>query len=96
MFYHCNNIYPFIPDENDYRIEKEIENIENTSNFGLQMDSKWEELKKPQLYKPLAMMITFFAFQQFSGIFVIFVYAAQFSKQAGVEDPLLTAVFIVS
>lgn len=42
-------------------------------------------------------MMTFFAFQQFSGIFVIFVYAAQFSKQAGVSiDPLLSAVFIVS
>lgn len=42
-------------------------------------------------------MITFFAFQQFSGIFVIFVYAAQFSEQAGVAiDPLLSAVYIVS
>lgn len=40
-------------------------------------------------------MIAFFAFQQFSGIFVIFVYAAQFSKQAGVAiDPLLSAVYI--
>lgn len=52
-------------------------------------------MKKPELYKPLGIMITFFAFQQFSGIFVIFVYAAQFSKQAGVTiDPLLSAVYI--
>ena len=54
-------------------------------------------LKQPQPYKPLGIMIAFFAFQQFSGIFVIFVYAAQFSVQAGVTiDPLLSAVFIVS
>lgn len=87
------------PDENDYRIGKEIENLENTSKFGSQCTkhSKWKELKQPQLYKPLAIMITFFAFQQFSGIFVIFVYAAQFSVQAGVSiDPLLSAVYIVS
>ena len=40
-------------------------------------------------------MITFFAFQQFSGIFVIFVYAAKVSVEAGVSiDPFLCTVFI--
>jgi Sugar (and other) transporter len=57
----------------------------------------WRKLRQPELYKPLTIMITFFFFQQFSGIFVIFVYAAQFSSQAGVViDPLLSAVYIVS
>lgn len=86
------------PDKTDYRIEKEIkELIENASktNASGKKQSKWRELKKPELYKPLSIMITFFAFQQFSGIFVIFVYAAQFSREAGVAiDPLLSAVFI--
>lgn len=86
------------PDEGDYRIDKEIkEHVENNSksNVSSANASKWRELRKPELYKPLSIMITFFAFQQFSGIFVIFVYAAQFSREAGVAiDPLLSAVYI--
>lgn len=40
-------------------------------------------------------MISFFAIQQFSGIFVIFIYAAQFSLEAGVAmDEFLSAVVI--
>lgn len=85
-------------DKGDYRIEKEIKDlVENIakSNTSGKKTSKWRDLRKPELYKPLSIMIAFFAFQQFSGIFVIFVYAAQFSKQAGVAiDPLLSAVYI--
>lgn len=40
-------------------------------------------------------MISFFAIQQFSGIFVVFVYAAQFALEAGVVmDEFLAAVII--
>lgn len=40
-------------------------------------------------------MVVFFAIQQFSGIFVIFIYAAQFSLEAGVAiDEFLSAVII--
>lgn len=40
-------------------------------------------------------MITFFAFQQFSGIFVIIVYGAKFAIEAGVSiNPMLCTVFI--
>lgn len=71
-----------------------VESI-SKSNASGKKNSKWRELKKPELYKPLSIMIAFFAFQQFSGIFVVFVYAAQFSLEAGVAiDPLLMAVFI--
>jgi MFS family permease len=53
------------------------------------------EFKKPELYKPFLIMISFFAIQQFSGIFVIFIYAAQFSIEAGVVmDEFLAAVII--
>lgn len=79
------------------KVDQEIKELRDnlSSNVGGQKTSKWKELKKPELYKPLTIMITFFAFQQFSGIFVIFVYAAQFSKEAGVAiDPLLSSVFI--
>lgn len=40
-------------------------------------------------------MLIFFTIQQFSGIFVVFVFAAQFSMQVGVAiDPLISAVII--
>ena len=40
-------------------------------------------------------MLSFFAIQQFSGIFTIFVYAAQFSLEAGVTmDAFLSAVIV--
>lgn len=85
-------------DKEDFRIDKEIKDLVDNaamSNKPGKKKSKWRELKKPELYKPLSIMITFFAFQQFSGIFVIFVYAAQFSREAGVAiDPLLSAVYI--
>ncbi|XP_053693390.1 facilitated trehalose transporter Tret1-2 homolog isoform X2 [Sabethes cyaneus] len=57
--------------------------------------SKWVMLQRPEVYKPLTIMCTFFFFQQFTGIFVIIVYAARFSIEAGVHiDPFLSAVFV--
>jgi len=58
-------------------------------------DSNWTQLKKPEVYKPLGIMIGFFAFQQFSGIFVVVVYATSFAIEAGVGmDPFLCTVLI--
>lgn len=83
---------------NDAKIDLEIREIqlnkktpdENTSPFAV-----WREFAKPELYKPFLIMISFFAIQQFSGIFVIFIYAARFSIEAGVAmDEFLSAVII--
>lgn len=58
-------------------------------------DSLMDKLLKPEVYKPLGIMIGFFAFQQFCGIFIVIVYAVSFSQSAGVEmDPFLCAVLI--
>lgn len=54
-----------------------------------------EKLARPEVYKPLGIMIGFFAFQQFCGIFIVIVYAVSFSQAAGVEmDPFFCAVLI--
>lgn len=58
-------------------------------------ETLWEKLTRPEVYKPLGIMIGFFAFQQFCGIFIVIVYAVSFSQSAGVEmDPFFCAVLI--
>lgn len=58
-------------------------------------ESLWEKITKPEVYKPLGIMIGFFFFQQFCGIFIVIVYAVSFAQSAGVEmDPFLCAVLI--
>ncbi|XP_055595464.1 facilitated trehalose transporter Tret1-2 homolog [Uranotaenia lowii] len=55
----------------------------------------WDMIRQPQVYKPLGVIIGFFGFQQFSGIFVVVVYAAKVSSEAGVMiDPFLCTVLI--
>lgn len=57
--------------------------------------SLWQKFLDPEFHRPLLIIVGFFAFQQFSGIFALIVYAAKFSKDAGVEiDPFLCAVYI--
>lgn len=52
-------------------------------------------IRQPQVYKPLGVIIGFFGFQQFSGIFVVVVYAAKVSTEASVSiDPFLCTVLI--
>lgn len=52
-------------------------------------------MMKPEVYRPISIMIGFFAFQQLSGIFVIVVYAAKFATTVGVSmDPFLCVVYI--
>lgn len=52
-------------------------------------------LKKPEVYKPLAIIIGFFGIQQFSGIFAMIAYATKFAVEAGVTiDPFLCTVLI--
>ncbi|KAG5675957.1 hypothetical protein PVAND_005814 [Polypedilum vanderplanki] len=85
-------------DENDPKISNEIQQIQqNAIAAGLQTSflSVFYEFKKPELYKPFFIMLGFFAIQQLSGIFVIFIYAAQFSLEAGVAiDEFLSTVII--
>lgn len=60
-----------------------------------QDDTIFKKIQKPDVYKPLVIMIAFFAFQQFAGIFVVIVYGVKFAQSAGVSiDPFLCVVFI--
>lgn len=90
--------YLILADLNDPRCDTELEILKKNSSKRNDQGVKetiWQQLKRPELYKPLRIMITFFAFQQFTGIFVIFVYAAKVSVEAGVSiDPFLCTVFI--
>ncbi|KAG5684150.1 hypothetical protein PVAND_013391 [Polypedilum vanderplanki] len=72
------------------RFEDQINSRNNGGN-----DSLWATLRRPEIYKPLAIINAFFAFQQFSGTFVIVVYAAKFAEEAGTGiDKFLCTVLI--
>ncbi|KAI8036238.1 solute carrier family 2, facilitated glucose transporter member 6 [Drosophila gunungcola] len=58
-------------------------------------ESFWRSLSQPEVYKPLVILMTLFAFQQLTGIFVVIVFAAQISWEAGIEiDPFMCALLI--
>jgi MFS family permease len=83
-------------DKYDGKIDTEIQTIEkmqatssNSSKFMI-----FAEFHKPELYKPFLIMLTFFAILQFSGIYVMFVFTAQFIHEAHVtvSDVIATDV----
>lgn len=52
-------------------------------------------LTQSEVFKPLLLMIILFAFQQFSGIFVVIVYASKFAIESNVSiDSFLATVLI--
>ncbi|KAH8387757.1 hypothetical protein KR093_009417, partial [Drosophila rubida] len=58
-------------------------------------ESIGQAIRRPEVYKPLFMMIGFFGFQQACGVVVIIVYAVQIAEHAGVTiDPVLVAVML--
>ncbi|TDG39025.1 hypothetical protein AWZ03_014553 [Drosophila navojoa] len=58
-------------------------------------ESMSQAIRRPEVYKPLLMMIGFFGFQQACGVVVIIVYAVQIAQRAGVTiDPVLVAVML--
>lgn len=79
----------------EIRLEMDWLRQESITKCANKAGNLWSKFRQPEVYKPLAIMLTFCAFQQISGIFVIFVYTAQISKEAGVNiDPFLCAIFI--
>lgn len=56
-----------------------------------------QKFRQPGLYRPLGIMFGFFTLQQGSGLFVVIVYAAKITQDAGVQlDPFLSAVYLGS
>uniref|UniRef100_A0A1B6GK31 Major facilitator superfamily (MFS) profile domain-containing protein n=1 Tax=Cuerna arida TaxID=1464854 RepID=A0A1B6GK31_9HEMI len=43
-----------------------------------------KEFKKPEAYKPLLIMISFFFFQQFSGVYILITYMVDITRIAGI------------
>ncbi|KAL5275266.1 hypothetical protein ACFFRR_001283 [Megaselia abdita] len=83
-------------DNTDYdEIKNELDELQRAVPHRTSKREFKETIGRPEIYKPLLIMIGFFGFQQFSGIFVVIVYAVQFSIEAGVSiDPLLCAILI--
>lgn len=79
----------------DLQLELEFLREKSTAAKISQTENICDKFRKPEVYKPFAIMLGCFAFQQLSGIFVVIVYAVQLSKAAGVGiNPFLCAVGI--
>lgn len=96
--FHSNASILFIELTSSASLNAEMERMQElimSRNSGSRPDSLWKSLKRPEVYKPLAILNSFFAFQQFSGSFVVIVYATQFAMEAGAGiDKLLCTVLI--
>lgn len=80
------------------RVDAEIEEIQRVCEESKCSDGKAHlllEFKKPEFYKPLLIMLLFMVIQQLSGIYVIFIFAAQFSHEAGVVIDEFVATIII-
>jgi len=44
-------------------------------------ESFWRSLREPEVHKPLIILMSLFAFQQLTGIFVVIVFAVQISSE---------------
>ncbi|XP_053693388.1 facilitated trehalose transporter Tret1-like [Sabethes cyaneus] len=88
-FGNCSKIIPEI----EHELTRLKENVEAQRSAG--KESLIDMIRQPEVYKPLGVIIGFFGFQQFSGIFVVVVYAAKVSSEASVSiDPFLCTVLI--
>ncbi|XP_046672467.1 facilitated trehalose transporter Tret1-like isoform X2 [Homalodisca vitripennis] len=79
------------------REEMEIltERVRSNQKRSLALTSTLKALTKPEAYKPLIIMNTFFFFQQFTGTFVVIFYAVDVVKEAGITvDPFLVTILI--
>ncbi|KAH8354714.1 hypothetical protein KR084_003265 [Drosophila pseudotakahashii] len=83
----------YVPEfEEELAHMKELADASNTTAAG---ESLSQMIHRPEVYKPVLMMTTFFGFQQACGVVVIIVYAVQIAQQAGVTiDPVLVAVML--
>lgn len=73
----------------------QIKRTSDISRSSAESESLLQAVKAPEVYKPLLLMIGFFAFQQGSGVVVVVVYAVQIATLAGVSiDPRLCAVLV--
>lgn len=79
----------------ELREEIDILILQSESRHESKGGNIFRQMTKPEVYRPILIMIGFFAFQQLSGIFVVVVYAAKFSTSVGVMmDPFLCVVYI--
>lgn len=68
------------------------EQSRSASSAVLSFKESVKELKKPEVYKPLTIMVIFFLFQQFAGIHVLMAFTIDIIRRAGIT--ILTSYFV--
>lgn len=84
------------PDDVQQEIDQIVDRARKNKKSGtLSLVSSVKALARPEAYKPLLIMNTFFFFQQLTGVFVVIFYAVDVVIEAGVTvDPFLVTVYI--
>ncbi|XP_050502652.1 facilitated trehalose transporter Tret1-like isoform X1 [Diabrotica virgifera virgifera] len=87
---------PDVQAELDHLIKcKGVSNMKSEKPMYRKILSKLEYLMQPHCLRPMILVLTYFFFQQFSGIFVIIFYAIDIVNNAGITfDPYITIVVI--
>lgn len=102
-----SNMYKIFGSSEEYNatIESEIESLLETNgkitinqqkSTSKQFTSKIKYLVQPYILKPFMIILTFFFFQQFSGIFVILFYAVDIVKNAQITFDAYTTIVIIA
>ncbi|XP_054266048.1 facilitated trehalose transporter Tret1-2 homolog isoform X2 [Macrosteles quadrilineatus] len=81
------------------QVNEELQLLEDrarkNTRRSLSLTTTLKALSRPEAWKPLIIMNTFFFFQQFTGTFVVIFYAVDVVQEAGVKtDPFLVTVLI--
>lgn len=87
----------FFSGETHDEVESEFNSLKNISlpTTSKEKTSLIKMLSCSEVYKPFLLGIVFYILQQFSGTYVVLVYAVQIISKAGVDmDPFLGAVYI--
>ncbi|KRT85039.1 membrane transporter, partial [Oryctes borbonicus] len=79
----------------DNRKKNEIKKKPENTSFFAPLKKKFKYFKRPTCLKPFLIILTYFFFLQFSGVFVIIFYCIDIVKEAGVSiDPHVAIVAI--
>lgn len=77
------------------RDKNKVKGVGDKSSLLNSVVKKFKQMTRPTFWKPFLLLVAFFFFQQFSGLFVVIFYAIDIVKNAGITlDPYVVILLI--